>query len=95
MRKSNVFVDLGFSQEEAAGLLLKSRLLTQIVRQAAHYSQAQLQELLHEPQPRISDLLRGKSAKFSLETLVNYADALKMRPEIKLHTPAGHVHATA
>lgn len=75
-RQPNVFDDLGFSPEEAAALTIKTKLYTRIVRHAKHYSQAQLQELLGEPQPRISDLLRGKMSKFSLEALVNYADAL-------------------
>jgi predicted XRE-type DNA-binding protein len=86
-REKNVFDDLGFSSEEAAALTIKSKLHSQIVRCAKHYSQRQLKEILGEPQPRISDLLRGKIAKFSLETLVTYADALDMRPEIKTHPP--------
>lgn len=83
----NVFDDLGFSREEAVALSMKAALHRKIVRHAKHYSQAQLQKMLGEPQPRISDLLRGKISKFSLETLITYADALKMRPEIKTHEP--------
>lgn len=49
-------------------------------------------EILREPQPWVSDLLRGKIAKISLETLVNYAEALDMRPENRIHEP---VTATA
>jgi predicted XRE-type DNA-binding protein len=86
-RQPNVFDDLGFSPEEAAALTIKAELHTRIVKYAKHYSQAQLQEMLGEPQPRISDLLRGKMAKFSLEALVNYAYALDMRPEIRTHEP--------
>ena len=86
-RERNVFDDLGFSSEEAAALTMKSELHSKIIRYAKHYSQTQLQQMLKEPQPRVSDLLRGKIAKFSLETLVNYAEALNMRPEIKTHAP--------
>ena len=86
-RQRNVFDDLGFSPEEAAALTMKAKLHSKIVRCAKKYSQAQLQEILGESQPRISDLLRGKIAKFSLETLVQYAEALDMRPEIKLREP--------
>jgi len=87
-REPNVFDDLGFSPEEAAALAMKSELQSKIIRYAKRYSQAQLQQMLKEPQqPRVSDLLRGKIAKFSLETLVNYAVALNMRPEIKTHAP--------
>jgi predicted XRE-type DNA-binding protein len=86
-RQHSVFDDLGFSPDDAAALQMKSRLHSKIVRCAKSYSQAQLQQMLGESQPRISDLLRGKIAKFSLETLVGYAEALHMRPEIKLHEP--------
>ncbi len=86
-RERNVFDDLGFSPEEAAALHMKSTLHRKITRYAKNYSQAQLQKILGEPQPRISDLLRGKISKFSLEALVNYAEALHLRPEIRTHEP--------
>jgi predicted XRE-type DNA-binding protein len=86
-RESNVFDDIGFSPEEAAALRIKAELHSKIIRYAKNYSQSQLSKMLAEPQPRISDLLRGKISKFSLETLVTYAQALHMRPEIKTHEP--------
>jgi predicted XRE-type DNA-binding protein len=79
----NLFEDLGFSPEEAAALRLKTDLHTKIVKCAARYSQKQLQSMLDEPQPRVSDLLRGKMSKFSLETLVIYAEKLGLRTEIR------------
>jgi predicted XRE-type DNA-binding protein len=93
-REENVFDQLGFSREVATALAMKSALHRKIIRYTKHrnYSQAQLVKILREPQPRVSDLLRGKIAKFSLETLVNYAEALDMRPEIRIHEP---VTATA
>jgi predicted XRE-type DNA-binding protein len=83
----NVFDDLGFSPEESAALHMKATLHSKIVRHAKNYSQSQLQKVLGESQPRISDLMRGKISKFSLETLVSYAEALNMRPEILIHEP--------
>lgn len=79
----NLFEDLGFSPEEAAALKLKTDLHTKVVRAAARYSQRQVQTILDESQPRVSDLLRGKMSKFSLETLVIYAEKLGLRTEIK------------
>ena len=79
----NLFEDLGFSPEEAAALKLKTDLHTKIVKCAARYSQKQLQTVLDESQPRVSDLLRGKMSKFSLETLVIYAEKLGLRTEIR------------
>lgn len=89
----NVFDDLGFSREEAAALNEKARLYSKIVECARNYSQRQLQELFDEPQPRVSDLLRGKMSKFSLETLFNYAAALRMHPEIRTQEPVRVLHA--
>ena len=88
-REENVFDQLGFSRKEATALGMKSALHRKIIRYAKNrnYSQAQLVKILREPQPRVSDLLRGKIAKFSLEALVNYAEALDMRPEIKTYEP--------
>ena len=83
----NVFEDLGFSPEEAAALKLKTDLHTKIVKCAAHRSQTQLQTLLDESQPRVSELLRGKMSKFSLETLVIYAAKLGLHTELKTTTP--------
>jgi len=94
-RQSNVFDALGFSQEEAAALTMKAELHSKIVRIAKQFSRSELEEMLDEPQPRVSDLLRGKISKFSLEALVNYAEALHMRPEIKTHMPVTRMAARA
>jgi predicted XRE-type DNA-binding protein len=94
-RERNVFDDLGFSPEESAALTMKSELHSRIMRCAKNYSQSQLQEILGETQPRVSDLLRGKIAKFSLDALVGYAAALHMRPEIKTHQPVIAMAAAA
>jgi len=86
-RTANVFDDLGFSPEEAAALNMKAALHSKIILYAKNYSQNQLQEILGEPQPRVSDLLTGKISKFSFEALIVYAQALDLRPEIKTHEP--------
>jgi predicted XRE-type DNA-binding protein len=79
----NVFEDLGFSPEEAAALKIKTDLHTKIVKCASRYSQGQIQTILDESQPRVSDLLRGKMSKFSLEMLVIYAEKLGLHTEIR------------
>jgi len=86
-RKRNVFDDLGFSRAQADVLTMKAELHSRIVRRARHFKQRELQRILHESQPRISDLMRGKIAKFSLDTLIKYAQALDMRPEIRTYEP--------
>ena len=95
VKRKNVFDELGFSREQAVALQIKSALHSQIIKQAKNYKQADLQKILGEPQPRVSDLLRGKIAKFSLETLIDYASALNMRPEIVTHKPGAALQLEA
>ena len=82
--KSNVFEQVGFSPEEASTLKRKSELHSQIVKaiKKRGYTQADLQKRLGKAQPRISDLMTGKISKFSLETLLSYAEALGLHPRI-------------
>ena len=79
----NLFEEIGFSPAEAAALKLKADLNTKIVKAAARYTQQELQNKLGTSQPRVSDLLRGKMSKFSLDTLVLYAELLGLLTEIK------------
>ena len=89
----NVFEDLGFSPEESAALKLKTDLHTKIMKCADRYTQHELQTLLGTTQPRISDLLRGKMSKFSLEMLVIYAEKLGLHTEIKTTAPRKQARA--
>jgi predicted XRE-type DNA-binding protein len=86
-----LFEDLGFSPQEAAALKLKADLNTRIVKAAAGYTQQELRKRLGTSQPRVSDLLRGKMSKFSLDTLVVYAELLGLRTEIRTTQPKKHV----
>jgi predicted XRE-type DNA-binding protein len=86
-----LFEDLGFSPQEAAALKLKADLNTRIVKAATGYTQQELQNKLGTSQPRVSDLLRGKISKFSLDTLVVYAELLGLRTEIRTTQPKKYV----
>jgi predicted XRE-type DNA-binding protein len=79
MKRKGIFEQIGFSPNEAAELEIRSDLLSKIVEQAKHFSQPQLQQMLNESQPRIRDLMRGQASKFSLETLIGYAEALHLK----------------
>jgi predicted XRE-type DNA-binding protein len=81
----NLFEELGFSPEKAAALKLKADLHSKIVKVASRYSQRELQNILQASQPRVSDLLRGKMSKFSLEMLVFYTERLGLETTIKTH----------
>jgi predicted XRE-type DNA-binding protein len=76
MTRCNVFDDLGFSPEQATILKFKAELYQAILKHARKYSQKQLQVILVEPQPRVSELLNGKVAKKSVDKLLFYAGRL-------------------
>ena len=68
----NVFSDLGFSEDEAENLRVRSDLmisLTKLVEDRG-LSRAQAAKLLGVSQPRIGDLLRGKIQVFSVDSLI-------------------------
>ena len=68
----NVFRDLGFAPEEAENLRLRSELMLQLTRliKARRLTQARAAKLFGVSQPRVSDLVRGKIGRFSVDTLV-------------------------
>ena len=68
----NVFRDLGFSREEAEHLKIRSDLMIRLTRliEARRLTQAQAARLLGVTQPRISDLVRGKIDRFSVDSLI-------------------------
>ena len=68
----NVFRDLGFSTEEATHLKIRSDLMIRLskVIEARGLTQAQAADLCGVTQPRISDLVRGKIDRFSIDTLI-------------------------
>jgi predicted XRE-type DNA-binding protein len=83
----SVLDDLDIAPGKLASFKLRAELHINIIKVASRYTQAELQELLNESQPRVSDFLRGKVTKFSLETLVEYAERLGMRPQIQTEAP--------
>jgi predicted XRE-type DNA-binding protein len=71
----NVFVDLGFPPDEVAVLTLRAELMVALRKliTAKGWTQAQAAEELGVTQSRVSDLVRGKHDKFSLDMLVTLA----------------------
>ncbi len=74
--RGNVLDDLGFSPEQAMALKFKADLYQAILKYARQYSQKELQIILGEPQPRVSELLNGKIANKSVDKLLQYAGRL-------------------
>ncbi len=82
--KRNVIDDLGFSLEEAAAIKLKTSLHAEILRvvEKRKLKARELEKILDQPQPRISELLNGKISKVSAEKLAGYLSRLGV--EIKI-----------
>lgn len=74
--RGNVIDDLGLSPEHATALKFKAELYQAILKYARKYSQKDLQVILGEPQPRVSELLNGKVANKSVDKLLYYAGRL-------------------
>ena len=78
----NVFEDLGLPNSDE--LMAKAKLASQVssIIQHRHLTQAAAADLLGITQPRVSDLVRGRLDKFSLEKLLDFLLALDRDVEI-------------
>lgn len=88
----DIFRDLGFSEQESVALNIKAcffRKLQTALRDS-NCTQLELATKLRLPQPKVSDIINGKMAGFSVERIVklllrmNYVIGLDARP-----APAG------
>ncbi len=69
----SIFDDLGFSGEVAENLKVRAKLmqeLTQIIKDTGE-TQTEVAKKFGITQSRISDLMRGKIQKFTIDNLVN------------------------
>lgn len=68
----NVFADLGFESGVALSLRVRSDLMAAIheLIESAGLTQAQAAERFGVSQPRISDLVRGRIERFSIDSLI-------------------------
>lgn len=82
----NVFVDLGFSREEAAVLTMRADLMARMRKLIAdrRWTQEKAAKELGIAQSRVSDLVRGKWDKFSLDMLLMLATRAGLHPKIRL-----------
>jgi len=81
----NVFADLGFPPQKALAVQFKAVILSAVLDEVRRrkYTQSRLVEILDEHQPVVSNLLRGKISKMSIEKLLIYADRLGLTLEIR------------
>jgi len=68
----NVFRDLGFRPVEAENLRVRADLMIELTRliEERGLTQKAAAKLLGVSQPRVSDLVRGKIERFSVDTLI-------------------------
>jgi predicted XRE-type DNA-binding protein len=86
----NVFIDLGFPPEEAMLLAMRSDLMAQLrlLIERNEWTQAKAAKELEVTQSRVSDLMRGKWDKFSLDMLLILAARAGLQPKLKLSKAA-------
>lgn len=82
----NVFTDLGFEPGEAAILQMRARLMNDLREMiaASGMTQTEAAQRLGVSQSRVSDLMRGKWEKFSLEMLITLEARLGRRVVLEL-----------
>ncbi len=80
----NVFQDLGFDTEEAENLRLRSELMMELSKlvKRRRLTQEKAAKLLEVTQPRVSDLMRGKIHRFSVDSLIEMLGRAGMRVDI-------------
>jgi len=69
----NIFEELGFEPKEAVKLKIKAQLMCQISEwiKEKQLKQEEASNLLDVTRPRVSDVMRGKTAKFTIDALID------------------------
>jgi predicted XRE-type DNA-binding protein len=86
----NVFRDLGFPEAEAQNLLLRTDLVVHIRKVIAKLdlTQAEVAKRAGITQPRMNDLVKERTQKFTLDALVNVAAQLGYTVKMSLKKAA-------
>ncbi len=86
----DVFRDLGFPEAEAQNLLLRADLVVHIrkVIEKLGVTQAEAAKRAGITQPRMNDLVKGRTQKFTLDALVNVAASLGYSVKLSLKKTA-------
>jgi len=93
----NLFRDLGFSEERSAELILKSSLLQALQEtiRGRGWKQVEAAARLGIDQAKVSKLLAGQMAGFSVERLVHYLSLLGQDVEVTVRrAPGGQRYGT-
>lgn len=87
--RGDVLDDLGFSRSESTALKVKATIVEAILSEIDRrgFTQRELVDVLDEYQPNVSNLLRGRISKMSIEKLLTYADRLRLKSNIEMRPP--------
>jgi len=82
----NVFLDCGFPPAEAENLRIRAKMMTALTCYILErrITQARAARVMGISQPRISDLVRGKIGRFTIDTLVNMATAAGLKVDVDI-----------
>jgi predicted XRE-type DNA-binding protein len=82
----NVFVDCGFPPAEAENLRIRAKMMVALTAyiQERKITQSRAARVMGVSQPRISDLVRGKIGRFTIDTLVNMVTAAGLKVEVDI-----------
>ncbi len=83
---ASVWDAIAYTTEQAANLRARAELMQKIaaIVKENSWTQADAAKRCGVTQPRMSDLLRGRVSRFSLDALVNIATAIGRRVHVEL-----------
>jgi len=86
-KDGNIFEDLGFEPQEASKLKIKAQLMCQISEwiKSEQLKQEDASKILHVTRPRVSDVLRGKSGKFTIDALVDMLERIGKHATVQVN----------
>ncbi|MDT0631662.1 helix-turn-helix transcriptional regulator [Rubrivirga sp. S365] len=85
----NVFADLGFDDEEASLLAVKSRLLSALASYTAEFdTQSEAAAALGVSQPRVSEITNGRLSKFTADLLIKLCHRAGVEVRVDTGRPA-------
>lgn len=82
----DVFDAIADTKEEAMNLKIRASLMDQVIEQidAEGWTQSEAAQHLGLTQPRVSDLVRGKLSRFTVDALVNMLAAMGKSVEVRV-----------
>jgi predicted XRE-type DNA-binding protein len=87
-KNKSVFNDLGFNEQESLALTIKADLYSKILEMVDRkgLKPRDLEKMLDVPQPRVSELLRGKLSSVSIEKLLAYLERMGIEIQVSFKT---------